>query len=193
MIGSPIIQAMPEKAGFQQIDTIQIRRKLFSSLLTPNCHDLKGFLDDRDAGTTFIRLFQCGKTENQFKIAVVKQLLLCLESPDSDHLFVVPKENMLVHIMHEWRSNLNDLGLVHGASLSKLQIGFRGEHGRPTTILLGALDQTYRLRGLELASAVLYTAGDFYCRFAQSHELQQICSRIRVGSCPQVAVVARRP
>jgi hypothetical protein len=185
---------MLEKASPQQIDITQvIREKLLDSLLTPGCHGLKAFLNDRDPGTAFVRLFECKKTDNQLKIAVVKQLLLCLESPDNDHLFVVPTEAMIFHILHEWWSSLSDLGLVYGSSLSKLQIGFRGEHGRPTTIRLGVFDQANRLRGLELASAVFYTAGDPYCRFAQSDGLQQIRARIRVGSCPQMAVVARRP
>ena len=180
---------MLEKVDHQLTDTSHIRRKVFG-LFAPNLDPgLKAFLDDRDGGTSFLRLFECSRLDNQFKVAAAKQLLLCLESPDSHHLFLVPEGKMLFHVMHEWRSVLNDLNLLYAATLSRVLMGFRGGHGRPTTIQLRSLDQVNSFRGFEIASAVFYTASDSYCRFAESPELQAVRCRVRAGSCPQIAVV----
>ena len=168
---------------------------LSSFLASNSAYSLKSFLDDRDRGTGFTRVFECSRLEDQFKIAAVKQLLLCLESPGGTHAFVTPVRHDLLHLVDDWRSILNDFGLLHTASLSsgKLLIAFCGADSQPTTILLRSLEQANRLRGLELASAVLYTAGDPYCRFSQSVEWGMIRGRVRSGNCPQVAVVGTKP
>ena len=186
---------MIEKVGYQQIDTPHIRRKLFDFLEPSTAHDLKAFLGDMGggAGAAFVQPFECSKRDNQFRVAVVKQLLLCLESPDDCHMFVVPTQDMLPHVIHGWMSSLNDLNLLYTAGLSRLRIGFRGEHGQPTTVILGSLDKPNRFRGIELASAVFYTAGDPCCRFSQSPELDVVKCRVRAGNCPQLAVVGSKP